>query len=143
MGTETNPPQVSQPVLTIYKARLDQIDFIKKQQWVVTNYAVLIFAAIIWMGSNVPTIPINTLAGIVILAAITAITLLVWFQHDVCVSRKLLDKANDYCFSGAEREALNIQSYKHPFARGLNVLVALIGVCVVGAVTALFSLGAL
>jgi len=36
----------------VYKARLDGIDFIKKQQWVVTNSVALIYAAIVWVGRN-------------------------------------------------------------------------------------------
>jgi len=43
---------VTPQALEVYKARLAQIDFIKKQQWVVTNYATLIYAAIVWIGLN-------------------------------------------------------------------------------------------
>jgi hypothetical protein len=47
-------PVVSPQALEIYKARLAQVDFIKKQQWVVTNYAVAIYVAIVWIGHNLP-----------------------------------------------------------------------------------------
>ena len=41
-------PAVAPQTLLVYKARLDGIDFIKKQQWVVTNSVALIYAAIVW-----------------------------------------------------------------------------------------------
>ena len=44
--------QVALQALLVYKARLDEIDFIKKQQWVVTNSVALIYVAIVWVGGH-------------------------------------------------------------------------------------------
>jgi hypothetical protein len=44
-------PAVLPQALLVYKARVDGIDFIKKQQWVVTNSVALIYAAIVWVGA--------------------------------------------------------------------------------------------
>jgi hypothetical protein len=42
-------PKVSEQALLVYKSIIDQFDIIKKQQWATTNYAVLIYAAIVWI----------------------------------------------------------------------------------------------
>ena len=36
--------QLSEHGMVIYKAMLDQLNFLKKQQWTITNYLVLIYA---------------------------------------------------------------------------------------------------
>jgi hypothetical protein len=132
-------PQVTPQALELYKARLAHVDFIKKQQWVVTNYAVLIYAAIVWIASNIidpaPSLR-RCLSGLIIVAGICAIGLLIRFQFDLRRARKNTDRASAYCFSQRQRKALKSENYKFPFLRGLEVLLALILVCAVGAAVA-------
>src|SRR5262249_51129557 len=77
--------QVAPQALLVYKARLDGIDFIKKQQWVVTNSVALIYAAIVWVGRN-PSHPSPLLLWLlsvaIIVAGLIAMGVLDRFKHD-------------------------------------------------------------
>ena len=129
----------------MHKARLDGIDFINKQQWVVTNSVALIYAAIVWVGRNSghpsPQL-LCLLSGLIIFAGISAIGLLARFQYDLGKAKQSLNKANAYCFTKDQREALDLQDFDHPFGRGWEVLAAHLAVCIGGAVIAFVALWA-
>jgi hypothetical protein len=134
-GSLSESPQVSPQALQVLKAISDQFDIIKKQQWATTNYAVLIYAAIAWLryhvrGSQVFSCALVTVA---IIVGLVASTLLIWFQFDLGELRQRADTANSRLFSTEERDALGLSPWKHPYLRGLNVLLALIAVCLFGA----------
>jgi hypothetical protein len=139
---EPMSPRMSGHALILYKARIDQIEFLKKQQWTVTNYLALIYAAIVWIGYNTQKSPqvVCILSATAILAAIVGIGLLFWFQNDTKRTRVALYKMNTFAFSGEERDAFDIKPDLNPFARGWHVLAALIGVSVVGAFLVVLAL---
>jgi hypothetical protein len=140
MPFDKKQPTVTPQALEIYKARISQIDFIKKQQWVVTNYAVAIYAAIVWVYNTLQHIPEASrwiLIEITVAVGIAAIFLLWQFHCDLKKARRALDQANDYCFSDQQREALDLRAFPTPFTRGMNVLVPLMSVCFFGAVITL------
>src|SRR4030095_7625409 len=140
MPLDTKRPEVTPQALEVYKVRLAQVDFIKKQQWVVTNYAVLIYAAVAWVYNTLQHISVAfqwLLIEITIAVGTAATVLLLQFQRDLEVSRGLLDKAVGICFSDEQRKALEIKDfhhYSHPFWRGWNVLLPLMSVCIFGAI---------
>jgi uncharacterized sodium:solute symporter family permease YidK len=129
-------PKVSEQALLVYKSIIDQFDIIKKQQWATTNYAVLIYAAIVWIDQHVEPSPTFSwvLEAMTIFVGVIAIGLLIWFQIDLGKLRKRAERANSKLFSEEERNALDLKPWRHPFWRGWNVLVALIAVCLFGAV---------
>jgi hypothetical protein len=134
-------PQVAPQALLVHKARLDRIDFIKKQQWVVTNSVALIYAAIVWVGRN-PSHPSPLLLWLLSVAIIVAglIAMLDRFKHDLNEAKEALNKANEYCFTDDQRKALDLQrSGPH---RGWEVFVAYLAVCIIGAFIALVALWA-
>jgi len=141
-------PAVTPQALEVYKALLAQVDFIKKQQWVVTNYAVLIYAAIVWVGKNaepISTLPRSFLSFVIFVTAAYSIRLLYRFQLDLRDARIRLDEANAYCFNDKQRDALKLREFgvedlEGPFWRGWEVLLALVLVCFVGAVVAVYAL---
>ena len=129
-------PKVSEQALLVYKSIIDQFDIIKKQQWATTNYAVLIYAAIVWIDQHVEASPTFSwvLEAMTIFVGAISIGLLIWFQIDLGKLRKRAEHANSKLFSEEERNALDLKPWRHPFWRGWNVLVALIAVCLFGAV---------
>src|SRR5262245_553133 len=135
-------PEVTPQALELYKARLAQIAFIKKQQWIVTNYAVAIYAAIVWVGKNVETISagLRWLVSSVILTGVCAVGLLIKFQWDLMKERERADKATAYCFTKDQRITLDLPDYQHSFLRGCEVVAALIIVCLVGAAVVVWIL---
>jgi hypothetical protein len=125
---------------------LDGITFLKRQQWAVTNYLALIYAALIWYGRNLrdSTGSISprlffALSITAIVAAIVAIGLLIWFQHDTGELRKRITRIHMSCFNENEQDVFGLQPYAHPYGRGWHVLVALIMVCAFGAILVIFS----
>ena len=131
-------PQVA-PV--VYKARLDGIDFIKKQQWVVTNSVALIYAAIVWVGRN-PSHPSPLLLWLlsvaIIVAGLIAMGVLDRFKHDLNEAKEALNKTNEYCFTEDQRKALDLQrSGPH---RWWEVFEAHVAVCTGGAGIAFVAL---
>jgi hypothetical protein len=86
-GTST---QLSPQALTLYKRMLEDTVFIKRQQWATTNYAALIYAAIIWLAHNwaIPGGIACVLIGFSGVTAAIGIGLLMRFQFDLCELRK-------------------------------------------------------
>jgi hypothetical protein len=83
-----------------------------RQQWATTNYAALIYAAIIWFAHNM-TIADGIgylLFALSILTALIGIGLLVRFQIDLYKLRKRIATANNYSFGTNEKAGLEISA---------------------------------
>lgn len=53
--TEGNPddlPSMSEGVKILYKGAIDNIIFLKRQQWTITNYALVVYAAVVAISKN-------------------------------------------------------------------------------------------
>ncbi len=134
--------QLSPQALALYKRMLEDTVFIKRQQWATTNYAALIYAAIIWLAHNW-SIPAGIACVLIVFSAVTAaigVGLLIWFQVDLGVLRKRIATASNYSFGTNEKAGFQIKNTdEHPFARGSHILASLITVCIAGAVLAIFA----
>ena len=129
-------PKVSEQALLVYKSIIDHFEIIKKQQWATTNYAVLIYAAIVWIDQHLEASPTFSwvLVAMTILVGVISIGLLFSFQIDLGGLRKQAEHANSRLFSEEERNALCLEAYRSPYWRGWHVLIVLIAVCLFGAV---------
>jgi|SRR5579862_2298047 len=139
----TGSPHVSPQGLILYKQMLDDTAFIKRQQWATTNYAALIYGAIIWLKDHIASdaMLLCIFSDVIVIVGIISIGLLFWFQWDLGLLRKRIESANNYCFDSTERAAFVIsEKDQHPFGRGWHILVSLIAVCFVGACLTLFAL---
>jgi hypothetical protein len=136
-------PKVSAQALLVYKSISDQFDIIKKQHWATTNYAVLIYAAIVWIDQHVEASLVFSwvLVAVTIAVGVISVTLLIWFQIDLGKLRKRAEHANKQLFSEEERDALGLGSWRHPYLRGWHVSLALILVCLVGAILVVAVVG--
>ena len=137
----TSTSQLSPQGLILYKQMLDDTAFIKRQQWATTNYAALLYAAMIWFKHNIDigSSAVFTLSAAAIVTALVAIGLLIWFQYDLGKLRQRIATANNYCFVGNEKEKLGVkETDEHPFTRGWHILLALILVCAGGAALVIF-----
>jgi hypothetical protein len=136
---------LSEQGLAVYKTMLDQISFLKKQQWTITNYLVLLYGAFFWFGSNVKDLSgleKYLLSAIVVIACIYNVALLFLIQWDLSQARRRINDADDTIFDSDEKSGLGITKYRgpHPFWRGFSFLVALIGVSVFGAILLIWFL---
>lgn len=129
---------------TMYELMLKDTTFIKRQQWAVTNYAALIYAATIWIAHNLRHTSQTLSCVLTVFAIITAVVsigILIWFQSDLSRLRIGIAHANASLFSDDEKAALSLRHRDpDPFTRGWHILAALILVCVAGAVLTIFAI---
>ncbi|SRR5581483_4047507 len=131
-----------------YKASLDQLRFMKQQQWVITNYVVLVLASIFAIGralSGNTTQPLVNLERVLgtILSVVTfayGFFLLIEIQRDIGKERTRHDKIVCTYVDEADRKNLGLEPYPCPFLRGILFLIALIGVSLVAMGVAIYSL---
>ena len=77
--------KLSEQGLIVYRAMLDQLGFLKKQQWTITNYLALIYGAIFWLAADVKTISSTAKCFLTVLTiaagqASAALFCLLWFN---------------------------------------------------------------
>ncbi len=81
----------------IYQIGVQNIAFLKRQQWAVTNYALLLYAALIAISQLLPTSANNierlVFTTIVIALAVAAIWMLWSLHHSITLERHVLDAA--------------------------------------------------
>jgi membrane-bound acyltransferase YfiQ involved in biofilm formation len=102
-------PQLTPHALALYNKMLDDLNFIKRQQWATTNYAALLYAAMVWFGQHSEPRAICPLSTLAIITALVAIGLLFKFQHDLGKLRERIAKVSKYCFAGKEKEVFDIK----------------------------------
>jgi hypothetical protein len=125
------PPHVS----IVFGKLFDEINSTKRQQWITTNYCVLIHAAI--YAVELP-------GYLAVATAIVGSALVLWMQWHIARSRMRLDKLHKIYFredelrdtglSGAEIKGLDTQTQLQQSLRGWEFPIVLIGVLVVGAI---------
>jgi hypothetical protein len=134
-------PQLTPHALALYKQMLEGLNFIKRQQWATTNYAALLYAAMVWFGQHTGPRATRPLSALAIITALVAIGLLLKFQYDLGKSREHIAIVNRHFFVRKEKEILGIKDQDEDrFTRGRTILAALISVCAVGAVLVLIAL---
>ena len=54
MAPRANRPIIPDQILAIYQDAVDNLRFVKQQQWRVTNYALLVYAAVYFLRDQEP-----------------------------------------------------------------------------------------
>jgi len=137
------PAAMTPQIANIHKATIDGIAFSKKQQWLITNYTVLIYAAVFGLAKSLGTISTGERCGLTLLAVMTlacAIALLMQIQRDLRDYRVRLEKIHDHWLTEEEKNVMDIKPYVNPMLRGGWFLAALIGVTAIGAGIVIYSL---
>jgi hypothetical protein len=157
MSHEQQPDsqQMSPHVLTVFKALFDELKFIKQQQWTITNYAVLLLAAIATFSlKNLDVAHFHSkLKFVAVLTAAIASTLLILIQWDMMRARMRLDKLQKSYFTQQEladigptkqeRQSLNKETCSNQcaiFRRGWEFLITLFAVLWGGVFLVVYSL---
>jgi hypothetical protein len=103
-------PQMPQHVVSVYKELVDGLRSMKQQQWTITNYAVLLLAAVFALaarGLNVPHFS-SKLNFLITLTAVGGTCLLLRIQYDMAQSRARLDKMDETHFTDQELESTGL-----------------------------------
>src|ERR1700738_160874 len=104
--TQEESEKLSEQAIVLYKAIHDQIGFLKKHQWTITNYVVLIYAAIfavkkampqsVFCGQNLILIAATLIAGVMGIVALLKI------QYDLGETRQRIDAVQKSIFGSRE-----------------------------------------
>ena len=122
----------------------------KQQQWTITNYGVLILAAIYWVKLPEVSHSQSKLKFLAILTAVVGSFLLLLIQCNMRRSRRRLDKLQKTYFTEAELEGIGLtvsqtrnlgnETWWYYFRQGGEFLLTLILVLVAGAILVCLAL---
>lgn len=145
MATEdTNSATLSAHIAVVYKDAIDNLMFMKKQQWTVTNYLVAIFAGIFAFSRAILNLGIGervALASLVVLALCYGFYLLIAIQVGMAKFRRRLAWINKTFFSENELQSLELLPVPKSTLHNWDFLFGLIGVATIAAGLVLYSLG--
>ena len=145
MTTQEHSEPLSEQGLVVYRALHEQIGFLKKQQWTITNYLLIIYAAAFGILKDLNPTPLALRyvgIGIVFLACLYGVAALIIVQCDLGDARKRISSADQNIFGTRERAHLGIQRDDDPYTRGLLFTLGLGLALVAGAVLVISYLGA-
>lgn len=121
--------EISKAVETLYRALFDELKFAKQQQWRVTNYLLLVLAAIFGISKALPQPLIvceKIIGSMLVLAAVAAgFYVLIDLQFYMGRIRVRLE-AIEATFSLEDQKLLQVEAYPSPARRGLPFLVILL-----------------
>jgi hypothetical protein len=119
-------PAMSDHVSIIFRELLDEMKSMKRQQWTITNYFLLIGAAIFYLRDKADVYHFHTwLRAIAVIAAVLAVSMLLRIQWNMAGVRFRIDKLHksyfdpqelvDVGLSSQEIDTLAKQSCQHCF----------------------------
>ena len=115
----------------------------KKQQWTITNYVILVYAAIFGLSQALKFLGITERWVFGVLVAVVggyAILLLIQIQKDLERYREQLEAFHTQTINNKDWERYQLRPYETPFGRGGWFLGALLGVVLIGAGLVIYSL---
>ncbi|MBI2584661.1 MAG: hypothetical protein HYW28_02115 [Rhodospirillales bacterium] len=131
------PPQV----VALYQAKTDQLTFLKKQQWAITNYLLLLIAAIFGVDQALRFVCLEkvVLTGFIPTACVLELLLLFKINNDIKDARNSIQKITIKWFSAAQRKQYGLPERYEPQPSERFVLGLLIGVSIAGTLLVLWS----
>src|SRR5215470_11416346 len=128
--------QMPQHVEAAYKAAVDNIIFLKRQEWLATNYALLVYAAIFLISAHYfsrTDVARNWLGVLTIAAFVIHWWMLHSFQRSIETFRDRLVRVYRPYFSEEERAGLDLRLEARSYWYEPEVYIGLIAVSFVGA----------
>jgi hypothetical protein len=133
----TAAEQMPEHVETAYKAAVDNIIFLKRQQWLATNYALLVYAAIFLISAHYfsrTDLARNWLGVLTIATFIIHWCMLHLFQRAIEKFRNRVSWIYKTYFSAEERAGLDVQLEPRSYWYQPELYIGLLAVSLVGAV---------
>ena len=96
---------MSEGVKILYKESVDNVIFLKKQQWTITNYALVTFAAVVALSKGANNVETTLLTVIATGACVYAIICMIHTQMTLTKYRKRLSFIYEKYFHTEERAA--------------------------------------
>jgi hypothetical protein len=134
-GDLVMPSKDMRPELQIvYKNMVANLAAMKKQQWIITNYAVAIFVGIgaLVRGNHIQLTPcaLSSLTALVLISVLASWWFLIRIQNDLIKTRAALEVISNKYFETDERETFNM-GYGAVWLRHLDYLAAFMAVAAV------------
>jgi hypothetical protein len=104
--------EMSPQGLILYKAMHDHHNFLKKQQWVITNYGLVIYAAIVGLQKQINLAATGSkclLSLVIAIVAVVGIKQLRIVQKPIVESRNRIETTESNIFDTSERDRLLIK----------------------------------
>ena len=103
-------PQMPDHVASVYKELVDELRSMKQQQWTITNYAILLLAAVFAVAAKGLSVPhLSSKLNVLILAtAIIGTGLLLTIQYNMAIARARLDKMENTYFTNEDLESTGL-----------------------------------
>jgi hypothetical protein len=136
---------MSSAMATVYKELIDDLKFAKQQQWMTTNYLMLVLAAIFAISKSIGPLTViekGCATFLVVGAVLIGYGVLINLQLNMRCTRKRLsniERMDSGFFTAQERSIAHIKEYKWPFWRGLPILAVLMLAAFVGALLVGYS----
>src|SRR5690242_10282372 len=107
--TETKPSSGSMPsqIVNVHNSLFAAIQFSKKQQWAITNYVILVYAAIFGLSKGLDNLTVTERRGftaLILVAGAFAVFLLISIQADLGTYREQLEKIHNRWISDEDRK---------------------------------------
>jgi len=131
------PPQVA----ALYQAKTDQLIFLKKQQWAITNYLLLLLAAIFGVDQTLKFVSLEKVVFTVIIPIACVLDLLLLFKinRDMNDARKSIQEITKEWFSCSQRKQYGLPDSYEPQRSDWFVLGLLIGISIAASFLVLWS----
>lgn len=127
-------------ILSAYNRLFEDIAAIKRQEWQIANYALLIFGSVLWLAPKLPKGPYIG-AIVIVVAFIYAIFLIRTNQKNINKARasaKMLE--GRYAEGANELHILGTEQASSGWSRDWPFVIGLIGTLLVSAVLVIWSL---
>lgn len=111
-------PQIPQKILEIHKTAVDNIRFLKGQQWLVTNFVTALNGVLFVIAVDSETTAKLLLTALTTLVALGGVLLVVNFQSAIHQFRQRCNWIYEQYYTDHERQALNLlESSQSPWTR--------------------------
>jgi hypothetical protein len=99
------PPLIpmSEGVKILYKGAIDNVIFLKRQQWIITNYSLVAYAAVVALAKNATAVEKTILVLLAVAASFYAVSCMLHTQHTLGKLRASIDHIYRTHFTEQER----------------------------------------
>jgi len=117
---------LSPQALEVHKLLYSHVDYLKKQQWITTNYVSIIYGAIFAVARDLSLWQRIPLVLASLGAACCGVFLLCRIRYDLGGARIRVDKANLEIFGKSEWDKLGMAVEPEPYRRGAEFTYAMV-----------------
>jgi hypothetical protein len=117
--------KMSEGIKIHYKGTLDNISFLKRQQWTITNHALVLYGAVVALTKDTSQIERMALSGLAVAGCLFALWCMFHTQKSMTRYYRNLYEAHQAYFTAEEREKLKLHRDEPGFLHNGSFIVGL------------------